>query len=396
MNDVRIVSADDHVIEPPGLWQQRVPRRLRDRAPKVRRIAVSPDDPRVPVKMRDHVVEAEDGTDFWSYDDKLVPLAGLNATAGQAREDYTLDPVNFDQIRPGCLEPYARVADMDLDGVAASLAFPSFTGFCGRVFVEAKDKDVAIACVQAYNDWMLDDWCGAAPTRLIPLCLIPLWNVEAAVKEMHRVAGKGARAIAFSENPSKLGLPSIHDVNRSWDPIFRAAVALQLPLCMHIGSSSGTFRTSDDAPASIWVGLVPMNAQMTLFDWLLSDTLQRHPRLQLVPSEGVIGWIPYVLERVDYSWEHQGAWTNTTIREPPSTYFRQHFHGCFISDRHGIKNLDSIGVDNVMLETDYPHSDSTWPNSLDVARAALAGLDESSVYKVSRGNAEKLFRFSAG
>ena len=155
---------------------------------------------------------------------------------------------------------------------------------------------------------------------------------------------------------------------------------------MHIGSSSGTIRTSDDAPASIWVGLVPMNSQITLFDWLLSDTLQRHPELQLVLSEGGIGWIPYVLERVDYSWEHQGAWTNTTIRERPSTYFRQHFHGCFISDEHGIKNLDSIGVDNVMLETDYPHSDSTWPNSLDVARAALAGLDESSIYKSDRGN----------
>jgi hypothetical protein len=103
-----------------------------------------------------------------------------------------------------------------------------------------------------------------------------------------------------------------------------------------------------------------------------------------------------VLERVDYSWEHQGAWTHTTIREPPSNFFRQHFHGCFISDRHGIKNLDAIGVDNVMLETDYPHSDSTWPNSLAVARAALDGLDEASIHKVSRGNAERLFRFTAG
>ena len=139
-----------------------------------------------------------------------------------------------------------------------------------------------------------------------------------------------------------------------------------------------------------------MNSQITLFDWLLSETLQRHPGLQIVLSEGGIGWIPYVLERVDYSWEHQGAWTHTTIREPPSNFFRQHFYGCFISDKHGIKNLDSIGVDNVMLETDYPHSDSTWPNSLDVARAALEGLDETTVYKVSRGNAERLFRFSAG
>ena len=389
------MSADDHLIEPPELWQTHVPARLRELAPKVLRIAVSPDDPRVPIKMRDHVVESPDGTDFWSYDDKLVPLAGLNAVAGLAREDYTIDPVNFDQIRPGCFDPVARVADMDIDGVAASLVFPSFTGFAGRVFIEAKDKAVALACVQAYNDWMLDDWC-AAPSRLIPLCLIPLWHPEQAVDEMHRVAAKGARAIAFSENPAKLGLPSIHDANRSWDPVFHASVELQLPLCMHIGSSAGTIRTSDDAPASIWVGLVPLNAQICLFDWLLSDTLQRHPGLQMVLSEGGIGWIPYVLERIDYSWEHQGAWTHTTIREPPSTYFQQHFHGAFISDRHGMQNLDIIGVDNVMLETDYPHSDSTWPDSRAVAARVLAGLDETTVHKISRGNAERLFRFNAG
>ena len=107
MGELRIVSADDHLIEPPGLWQSHVPARLREHAPKVLRIAVSPDDPRVPVKMRDHVVESPDGTDFWSYDDKLVPLAGLNAVAGLAREDYTIDPVNFDQIRPGCFDPVA-------------------------------------------------------------------------------------------------------------------------------------------------------------------------------------------------------------------------------------------------------------------------------------------------
>jgi predicted TIM-barrel fold metal-dependent hydrolase len=395
VDDLSIVSVDDHVIEPPELWQTWVPHRLREQAPRVLRIAVSPDDPRVPDKLRDHVIETPDGTDFWSYDGKLVPLGGLNATAGVAREDYTLDPVNFDEIRPGCFQVPARIADMDLDGVAASLVFPSFTGFAGRVFVEAKDKDLALACVRAYNDWMIEEWCGAAPNRLIPLCLAPLWDADATVREMHRVAAKGARAIAFSENPAKLGLPSIHDANRSWDPVFDAAVDLELPLCMHIGSSSGTITTSDDAPRSIFVGLVPLNAQVALFDWMLSDTLQRHPRLQLVLSEGGIGWIPYVLERIDYAWEHQGAWTHTTIREPPSTFFARHFHGCFISDRHGVANLDAIGVDNVMLETDYPHSDSTWPDSRRAAGDALAGLDETTIRKVSRENAERLFRFTA-
>ena len=157
--------------------------------------------------------------------------------------------------------------------------------------------------------------------------------------------------------------------------------------------SSGTHRTADDA-RSPYGSACSAELTITLFDWLLSDTLQRHPAAVVLSEAARL--IPYVLERVDYSWEHQGAWTHTTIRETAEQLLSPALLRCFISDRHGIENLDSIGVDNVMLETDYPHSDSTWPNSVRAAQDSLAGCDETTIYKVSRGNAERVFRFAAG
>jgi predicted TIM-barrel fold metal-dependent hydrolase len=284
---------------------------------------------------------------------------------------------------------------MDLDGVLGSVSFPSFPRFSGQLFsIDGQDKELALACIAGYNDWMVEAWAGAAPGRLIPLCLIPLWDPALAVAEMTRAAEKGARAICFSENPSYLGLPSIHDKDGYWEPVFSAAEDLDLPLCMHIGSSSrGIGPTAPDAPESISVGLAPFSCMPALMDWLLSGVLLRHPGLKIVLSEGGIGWIPYVLERTDYTWEHQGAWTHTPIKEPPSHYFKHHFYGCFIDDKHGVHCLDEIGPDNVMMESDYPHSDSTWPNTIKVAKEMLEGVDAATVRKLTTDNAKRVFRF---
>jgi len=165
-------------------------------------------------------------------------------------------------------------------------------------------------------------------------------------------------------------------------------------LCMHIGSSSFSMSTAPDASMAIYTALAPFSSQVTLMDWLLSGVLIRHPQLKLALSEGGIGWIPYVLDRADYSWVHQGPWTRTPLTEPPSNYFRKHFYGCFIDDPHGSRCIEEIGVDNIMMESDYPHSDSTWPNTMSAARKALAGLDDKAAYKVSRGNAERVFNFT--
>ena len=201
-----LVSVDDHVIEPPNVWVDRaagqVPRR---RAPRM------VDD------------------DAWVYDGKTVATSGLSVDdRASARRSSRRTRCPTREMRRGRYDPVARLADMDRAGILGSLCFPSFPRFCGQVFWEAKDKDLALLCVQAYNDWMIDEWCGAAPGRYIPLMIIPLWDPTAAAVEMERCAAKGATAFAFSENPEPLGLPTIHDPDRYWDPVMAAAQDLQM------------------------------------------------------------------------------------------------------------------------------------------------------------------------
>jgi predicted TIM-barrel fold metal-dependent hydrolase len=243
--------------------------------------------------------------------------------------------------------------------------------------------------VRAYNDWMVDEWCAGTDGRLIPLCIVPLWDAEEAAAEVRRNADRGVRAVCFSEIPHHLGLPSIHTDH--WDPFFAACNETGTVVCMHIGSSSKMPATSPDAPAAVQATLSFNNAMASMSDFLFSGVLLRFPDLKLAYSEGQIGWIPYILERADDVWHQHGAWAQgTAIPEPPSTYYYRHIFGCFFRDNHGIKSLESVGVDNVTFETDYPHSDSTWPDTKQVAEEMFAGLDDDVVYKICRGNAIRM------
>jgi predicted TIM-barrel fold metal-dependent hydrolase len=279
---------------------------------------------------------------------------------------------------------------MEMNHVEASLSFPTFPRFCGQTFLEATDREVAEACVYAYNDWMVEEWCGDSGGRLIPLPIIPLWDADLAAAEVRRNAARGARAVCFSEIPPHLGLPSIH--SKYWDPFFEACQETGTTVCMHIGSSSKMPATSADAPAAVAASLSFNNAMASLSDFLFSGVLVRFPTLKLAYSEGQIGWLPYVLERVDDVWREHRAWggVKDIIPEPPSTYFRRQVYGCFFRDKHGIDSLDAIGVDNVTFETDYPHTDSTWPETKQVAEKMMADLTDDVVYKIVRGNAIRM------
>ena len=225
-----------------------------------------------------------------------------------------------------------------------------------------------------------------APSSIAP----PATPAEIAAAEVRRNAERGFRAVTFSEAPDKLGLPTIH--SGYWDPLFAACEETETVVCMHIGSSSKMPSTSTDAPAAVGSTLTYMNAAMSLTDWLMSGVFERFPRLEIAYSEGQIGWIPYILERADKVWEENRGWGGVAdkVLRPPSEYYREHIYGCFFDDAHGIKNLDAIGVDNVTFETDYPHSDSTWPHSLKVAMDILRDLDDETIYKIVRGNAIRM------
>ena len=386
----KIVSVDDHVVEPAHVWERWLPAKHRDKAPRVERRGIG--------TMR-HVGGGTyeqtfdpDGpqADCWVYEDLVYIHKRHVAAVGFDRDEMTMSPMTYDEMRPGCYDPKARVDDMELNWVEASLSFPSFPRFCGQTFLEAKDRELAEACVYAYNDWMVDEWCGDSGGRLIPLPIIPLWDAELAAAEVRRNAARGARAVCFSEIPAVLGLPSIH--TGDWDPFFAACAETHTVVCMHIGSSSKMPATSADAPVAVAATLSFGNAMSSLTDFLFSGVLVRFPDLKLAYSEGQIGWIPYILERADDVWLEHRAWggVRDIVPEPPSTYYYRQVFGCFFRDRHGIESLETVGVDNTTFETDYPHTDSTWPHTKKVAQELMAGLPDDVVHKLVRGNAIRM------
>jgi predicted TIM-barrel fold metal-dependent hydrolase len=247
-----------------------------------------------------------------------------------------------------------------------------------------------MACVLAYNDWMVEEWCGDSAGALVPLIIIPLWDVEATMTEVERNAARGVHAVCFSEIPPHLGLPSIHSGH--WDPFFASCAAHDVTVCMHIGSSSRMPATSVDAPAAVAATLSFGNAMASMSDFLFSGVLVRHPDLRLAYSEGQIGWIPYILERANDVWMEHRAWggVRDLVPEPPSTYYYRQIYGCFFRDNHGLASLDEVGVDNITFETDYPHTDSTWPDTLEVAEKMFSGLDDATIAKIVRENAIRM------
>ncbi len=382
----KIISVDDHVLEPPNVWLDRLPAKYHDVGPRIERKIAS--NLKFNGTTYTYDLDQPDGvpTDFWVYEDLIMPHRRIIAAAGYPVDEVTLTPITYDDMRPGCYEQKGRLEDMDVNWVEASLSFPTFPRFCGQTFLEAKDHDLALLCVKAYNDWMVEEWSAGTGGRLIPLCLIPLWDPHLAADEVRRNAARGVPAVCFSEIPYHLGLPSIHD-GAHWDPFFDACEETDTVVCMHIGSSSKMPATSPDAPASVQATLSFNNAMGSLSDFLYSGVLVRHPRLKLAYSEGQIGWIPYVLERADDVWNQFRGWAfpREQVPEPPSTYYYRQVYGCFFRDHHGITSLDEVGVDNITFETDYPHSDSTWPNTKAVAEELFADLSDEDTSTRSCG-----------
>jgi predicted TIM-barrel fold metal-dependent hydrolase len=387
-----IISVDDHVVEPPSVWSDRLSARDREHGPRVVRDACRTEID--PASRRTHYVKGADGpvVDWWVYEDLAKPIPQVVACAGFPPESYTLEPIAYADMRPGCYDAAARLADMDLNRTERSLCFPTIPRFCGQMFLEAKDRDLALRCVQAYNDWMIEEWCAPSGGRLIPLCLVPLWDPQLAATEVRRNAARGCRAIAFTEMPHYLGLPSIHDPARWWDPLFAACDETGTVMCMHIGSGSRMVEASPFAPSGVGIALTFNNAQQSLVEWLLSGVLARFPRLKIAYSESQIGWMPFVLERIDKVFLNSRAWAglDTLITEPPSHYVAGRVYGCFFDDDTGIDNRDAIGLGQLVFEVDYPHQDSTWPDTAEIVDRIAARVGAGELERIVRTNAVEM------
>jgi len=312
---------------------------------------------------------------------------------GRPFEEYGMEPTSLEQMRKGVYDVHARIEDMDVNGIAASLNFGSVFDFAGGRLARAPDKQLAVRHLSAYNDWHIDEWCGAYPGRFIPCGILPTWDMDATLAEMKRISDKGCHTVSINENPTVIGLPSIH--NDYWDPFFKQVDALDMTICLHIGGGNPAPHASMETPIEAWISTMPMTIAVGAADWLQLDELQTYPNLRIALSEGSIGWVPYFLERADFSNSRHKAWTNSRFPgdSKPSDTFKRHFLNCFIDDAFGLQNIEYIGEDMIAYECDYPHSDTLWPEVPERLWPTINHLTDAQIDKITHGNAMRFFRF---
>jgi predicted TIM-barrel fold metal-dependent hydrolase len=372
-DDLILISVDDHIAEPADMFDAHVPARYKDQAPRV--------------------VTDENGVQQWWYGNVRGRNLGLNAVAGKDPRFFNVDASRYDQMRPGCYDVHERVRDMNAGGQLAGLNFPNSTGFSGQVLNQGPDRAVNEIMIRAYNDWHLDEWCGAYPGRFIPCGVLPLFDVQKAAAEVRRLAAKGCHAVTFSEAPEALNMPSIH--SGEWDPLFAACVETETVLCCHLGSSSRPSNTAPDAPAGVAISVSSAATAYTLTDLLWATFWERFPTLKFSLTEGDIGWIPYFVWRSEHVRDRHHGWTAHDFSKTggPRQIFRDHILVCFIKEPVGPELIDHFNIDNVCWESDYPHSDGTWPEAPEELMKTLAGLSDDQINQISHENAMRHYQF---
>lgn len=375
IDDMILVSVDDHISEPPEMFDQHIPAKYKDRAPKLIR---------------------QPQGDVWVYGDRKLPNIGLNAVAGRTREEYGMEPNRYEQMRKGVYDVNARIDDMNVNGVLGSLNFSSMCGFSGQLFLQGTDKELDLACLKAYNDWHIDEWCGAFPGRFLPLGIPPIWDPALAVEEIKRLDAKGCHAISLPPNPAgeMIGLPSLH--NAYWDPVWKICDEIGTVICMHIGAGGPVDGyPSEESPVDVMMLNMPVSLYSTASDIMFSPILRKYDNIKIALSEGGIGWIPYFLERLDHVYEIHHHWTRQKFpNDKPSDLFRKHIITCFIDDATGLKNRDDVGIDKMTWECDYPHSDSSWPYSPEaLLRDFPDDITDEEINKITHLNTMREFNY---
>jgi predicted TIM-barrel fold metal-dependent hydrolase len=376
-----LFSSDDHVLETPDLYRSRMPSKFRDRAARIERTV---------------------GEEFWVIDGARVDANGLEAAAGKPFDTFSTAPVHLADMDEAYYDARARLAQMDADGIGVQVLFPSsITQVWGTRWLRNPDREFALASVRAYNDWIFEEWRGIAAERFIPAILLPLWDVREAVAEAERMAGLGAKAVSLNSGGlPHLGFPHMNDPY--WDPLWSAFAATGIVVCNHIegvdralsGGSSAFRHEFDDVkqPLAPFASLSALNAMTATAEYVFSPVFRKYPDLQFVLTECGIGWVPFILQKARHVWTRQRAWAGPMDDLDPVEIFRRNISVSFIDDSVGIEIRNRIGVDRILWENDYPHTDCNFPNARQSLRAQLAGLDPAEVAAIAHGNAERIFR----
>jgi predicted TIM-barrel fold metal-dependent hydrolase len=368
-----VISVDDHLVEPKHMFEGRLPKRLQDRAPRI--------------------VETPEGHEVWEFEGQTHYQVGMNALSGRRKDNVLIEPFRYEHMRPGCYDVDARIRDMDLNGVWSSVNFPSMiTGFCGRVFSQAADPELGLAVTKAWNDWFFEEWWSVHPTRLIPMGITFMTDPEEAVKEIHRNAERGFTSISLPERPQRIGLPTLF--SGYWDPIIQACADTETVISVHVGSSGQYELPPDAGPKNIQLGAT-LFGQLSLAacaEWLWSGYPARHPNLKIAMSEGGIGWVAMLIDRLDNICDRSGYGLEGMDGMRPADVLRRNFWFCTIDDPSTIALRHVIGVDHIMIETDYPHGDGTWPDTQSVIADLWGDIPTDELRRMCCLNAAELYR----
>jgi predicted TIM-barrel fold metal-dependent hydrolase len=371
MTPALVLSSDSHVFEPPDLWTTRIDRAFRDRAPRMLRI---------------------DGADQLVVEDhQVVSGIGLISNAGarfEAPETISAS-ARFEDVHRGGYDPQQHLADMRLDGVAGEVLYPSQ----GLFYFKVADPALMSAIFRAYNDW-LADFCRVDPARLKGIAMINVDDVRDAIGELERAARRGFAGAMITEYP----LETRRYDQPEYEPFWAAAEALDMPLSLHTatrrqGKIRGAGeRTIRDATSRSTKAFYPA---ISMCDMIFSGVFERHSGLKIAIVEFELSWAPHVLSSMDYTYRerHEEALHRFRDGMRPSDFFHRNVFLSFQEDAIGIRLRDAIGVDNMMWGSDYPHSESTFPQSRKILAEILAGVPEDEQAKIAGGNTARLYRF---
>jgi len=368
-----LISVDDHLIEPPHTFEGRLPSRLQDRAPKV--------------------IETEEGHEVWTFEDTPYFQVGFMCVAGRPKEDHRFEPARFSEVRPGCWQIDARIKDMDIGGIWGSVNFPSgVTGFGGTLFSEAKDPELGLACVRAWNDWLFEEWYSPHPDRIVPLGITYLTDAQQGAEEIRRNAKRGFTAVTLPEQPHNAGLPPVFDAY--WEPIIQACAETGTVLNLHVGSAGFAAMPPGAPMLELGATLFQAMALSSCAEWLWSGWPAKYPELKIAMSEGGIAWVAGLIDRLDNIMSRSGYGSGWPDKQnSPSDVLRRNFWFCMIDDPSTISTRHTIGVENIVAESDYPHGDGTWPDTQQVLHDVIGDLPVEEIRMITHENAAALYRF---
>ena len=381
---LRVIDADTHLTEPRDLWTSRAPAAFRDRMPRVENVK---------------------GRPTWIVEDIRLGLAGGSAVVD--REGHKVPGTefigwSFDDVHPGAYSVPERLAAMDDQGIWGQIVYPNTFGFGGQGFGRITDAELRLQIARTFNDAMADIQRESGG-RLMPMAVIPWWDVDASVGEAARARELGLHGINTTSAPHAHGQPDLGTSH--WDPLWEACADLGLPVNFHIGASEsdmdwfgtvGWPSLDFDQKIALGSAMLYLNNGGVLANLVYSGVLERHPTLQVVSVESGVGWLPFFMHALDYQVGEMSPTSAAVLSMAPSDYFRRQVYSCFWFERQGIQQaIDAIGHEHLMFETDFPHPTCTYPDGLERAAEALAGMDQAVVADLLGGNATRLYRIAA-